>query len=186
MAEQIAANKDATTGPIMHSKVLSQYTRPGSQYSHADIIRAATSYLVHGSIQKVATEIGIPRRTISGWKNSDWWVQLSAEISHGKEPEFLAAFKENARLALRCVKDRLENGDTKLVKGKEGDYVERKVPVGARDAMIIAGISYDKLRLERGDPTALIIHQSESSEALRQIAKEEIQNSKMKNVVSEQ
>jgi len=170
----------------MHSKVLSEYTRPGSQYSHADIIRAVTSYLIHGSIQKVATEIGIPRRTISGWKNSDWWEQLSAEISQVKEPEFQAALEENARLALSAVKDRLKHGDTKLVKGKDGEYVNKKVPVGAKDAMIIAGISFDKLRLSHGDPTTITANIGPSPEYLRKIAQREIEAAKMKKIVSEQ
>ncbi len=172
--------------PRMHSKVLSQYSRPGSQYSHADIIRAATSYLIHGNIQKVATEIGIPQRTISDWKNSIWWEPLSTEIRYGKEEEFEAAFKENARLALSAVQDRLKHGDTKLVKGKDGEYVDRKVPVGARDAMIIAGISFDKLRLSRGDPTTITANLGPSPEYLRKIAQREIAAAKMKKVVSEQ
>ena len=172
--------------PRMHSKVLSQYSRPGSQYSHADIIRAATSYLVHGSIQKVAAEIGIPQRTVSDWKNSVWWEPLSAEIRYGKEHEFEEAFKENARLPLSAVQDRLEYGDTKLVKDKNGEYVKKRVPVGARDSMIIAGISFDKLRLSRGDPTTITANLGPSPESLRKIAQKEIAAAKMKRVVSEQ
>ncbi len=186
MAEQLAVNKEVTTGPPMHSRVLALYSFQGSKYSDTDRIKAALCFLVHGNVTKVAKDTGLPANTIYTWLGQPWWDELLTELRVQNEPEFQAGFKENIRLALSAVKDRLEHGETKLVKGKDGEYVERKVPVIARDAMIIAGISYDKLRLSRGDPTALIVHQSESAEALRQIAREEIQDSKMKNVVSEQ
>lgn len=170
----------------MHSKVLALQQFPGSQYSDTDRIKVAMCFLVHGNVNKVARAMGIPSRTIANWTKHPWWEQLLAEIGAQNEPEFQAGFRENVRLALGAVKDRLEHGETKLVKDKEGEYVERKVPVGAKDSMIIAGISFDKLRLSRGDPTIITASTGPSSEELRKIANEEIAAAKMKNVVSEQ
>ena len=184
MEKQI--DKEVKTEPLTHSRVLALQSFPGSQYSDTDRIDVALSYLVHGNAQKVADQTGIPRRTIAQWKSEPWWDELLTEIRQQNEPEFQAGFKENIRLALSAVKDRLEHGETKLVKGKDGEYIGKKVPVGAKDSMVIAGISYDKWRLSRGDPTAITANVGGSSEELRKIAKEEIQSARMKNVVSEQ
>ena len=186
MAEQIADNKEVDAGPLTHSKTLALHSFQGSKYSDTNRIEAALSYLVHNNIQKVANQTGIPRRTINKWASELWWEPLLTELCQQNEPEFQAGFKENIRLALSAVKDRLEHGETKLVKGKDGEYIGKKVPVGAKDSMVIAGISYDKWRLSRGDPTAITANVGGSSEELRKIAKEEIQSARMKNAVSDQ
>ncbi len=186
MTEQLAVNTEVSKGPLTHSRVLALYSFQGSKYSDTDRIRVALCYLVRGSGQKVANDTGIPRRTISQWIAEPWWDELLTELRQQNEPEFQAGFRENIKLALGAVKDRLENGETKLVKGKDGEYVERKVPVGAKDAMIISGISFDKLRLSRGDPTTITTSTMPPNEELRKIARKEIAAARMKKVVSEQ
>ena len=46
----------------------------GSKYSDEDRRRAVAEYCVHGTISQVSKATGIPGRTLSGWKNTDWWV----------------------------------------------------------------------------------------------------------------
>ena len=183
MEKQI--DNEVKTEPLTHSKVLAPYNFPGSQYSDADRIQVALCYLVHGNGQKVADATGIPRRTISGWMSEPWWEELLTEIRQQNGPAFQAGFAENLQLALDAAKDRLVNGDVKLVKGKDG-YEERRVPASLKDVGIVSGIFFDKYRLSRGDPTAITANVGGSSEELRKIAKEEIQSAGMKNVVSEQ
>ena len=48
----------------------------------------------------------------------------------------------------------MEHGEVKLVKTKDG-YEERRVPVGAKDSVVVAGISYDKLRLSENKATTI-------------------------------
>ena len=123
MEKQI--DKEVKTEPLTHSKVLALYSFSGSKYSDEDRIRVAMHFLVHGNMDKVAKATGIPSRTISNWKEHAWWEELLAELRAQKEPAFQAGFAENLRLALDSAKDRLVNGDVKLVRGKDG-YEERR------------------------------------------------------------
>ena len=172
--------------PLMHSQVLAQCRFPGSQYSDAERITVALCYLVHGNVHRVAKETGFPSRTIYEWTAQEWWEPLLTEIRELNGQEFEDGLRENIRLALGAVKDRLENGDAKLVKGKDGEYIEKRVRVGAKDSAIIAAVHIDKLRLSRGDPTAIVANAGPSDKALRKIAQDEIKAARMKNVVSEQ
>ena len=91
-------------------------------------------------------------------------VPLTDEVRSEKEDEFRAGFSGIIETALFRAKDALERGDTKLVKTKDR-YEERRVPVSAKDAMVMAAIAYDKLRLIENLPTA--ITQSDSSKSLQ-------------------
>ena len=48
--------------------------------------------------------------------------------------------------AIGEIEDRLEHGDVRLVKTNDG-YEQRWVPISAKDATLVATISYGKLRL---------------------------------------
>ncbi len=183
MAEQIAVNKEVTKGPLMHSRVLALHSFSGSKYSDEERIRVALGFLVYGNVNRVARETGLPANTIYTWTSQPWWEELLKELRVQNEPAFQAGFAENLQLALDAAKDRLVNGDVKLVKGKEG-YEERRVPASLRDVGIVSGIFFDKYRLSRGAPTAITANVGPSSETLRNIAQEEILASRMKNVVS--
>ncbi len=86
------------------------------------------------------------------------------EARNEKEDEHHAAFSRIIDKATKRAEDALEHGETKLVKTKDG-YEERLVPVGAKDALMIAAISYDKKRLSENLPTS--ITQSEGSKGIQ-------------------
>jgi hypothetical protein len=110
--------------------------------------------MVYGSLAKTSKACRIPLTTLYDWKQSEWWVPLTDEVRNEKEDEFRAGFSGIIETALFRAKDALEHGDTKLVKTKEG-YQERRVPVSAKDAIVMAAIAFDKLRLSENLPTTI-------------------------------
>ena len=149
------------------------HTFRGSKYSNQQRIEAAVYYLVHGSLTKTAKACGIPLTTLYDWKQSEWWPELCEQVRSEKESEFQAGFSRIVQAAIGEIEDRLEKGDVKLVKTKDG-YEQKMVPISAKDATVIAGISYDKLRLSLNLPTSISSSQkslSELSQEFQEIAK---------------
>ena len=129
--------------------------------------------MVHGSLTKTANACGIPLTTLYDWKQSEWWPLLTEQVRSEKESEFQAGFSRIVQAAIGEIEDRLEHGDVRLVKGKDG-YEQRRVPVSAKDATVIAAIGYDKLRLSLNLPTAISSSQkslTELSQEFQEIAK---------------
>ena len=129
--------------------------------------------MVHGSLTKTANACGIPLTTLYDWKQSEWWPLLTEQVRSEKESEFQAGFSRIVQAAIGEIEDRLEHGDVRLVKGKDG-YEQRRVPVSAKDATVIAAIGYDKLRLSLNLPTAISSSQkslTELSQEVQEIAK---------------
>ncbi len=110
----------------------------GSKYTDEDRRKAVVLYLVLGSDTAVAKESGYPRRTISRWRNSDWWEQVVTTVSGEIEDKLRATFR---KVALEGGQSALDAIRSKDVKGKE--------------AMIMSGIAYDKLRLSENRPTSI-------------------------------
>jgi len=48
-----------------------------SKYSDEDRRRVVIEYHIHGTQTKVAKITGIPRRTISDWTQTEWFVEQS-------------------------------------------------------------------------------------------------------------
>ena len=110
----------------------------GSKYTDEDRRKAVVLYAVMGTDRAVARELGMPDRTITDWRKTEWWEQVSATVRDEIEDKLRATFRkvavEGTQLALNAIRD----GD---LKGKE--------------AMITAGIAYDKLRLSENRPTSI-------------------------------
>ena len=147
-----------------YSKVLQGYTFAGSKYSNEQRIEAVANYMILGTLSKASEACGIPLTTLYDWKKTEWWEPLAVETRNEKEDEHHAAFSGIIEKATKRAEDALEHGETKLVKVKDG-YEERLVPVGAKDALMIAAISYDKKRLSENLPTS--ITQSEGSKGIQ-------------------
>jgi hypothetical protein len=133
------------------------------------------AYLIHGTINKVSETTGIPKTTLRDWRHDEWWGPLADEVRAEKEQEFQAGFSRIVDAAIEQIEDRLEHGDVKLVKTKDG-YTQQRVPISAKDATVVAGITYDKLRLSLNLPTSIRATSDNSLEALaekfKKIAKE--------------
>ncbi len=110
----------------------------GSKYTDEDRRKAVVLYQVMGTDRAVARELGMPDRTITDWRKTEWWQQVSATVRDEIEDKLRATFRkvalEGTQLALDAIR-------SKELKGKE--------------AMITAGIAYDKLRLSENRPTSI-------------------------------
>jgi hypothetical protein len=155
----------ADKSPLPYSVILKGHTFRGSQYDNQQRIEAAVHFMVHGSLTKTAKACHIPLTTLYDWKQSEWWPTLTEQIRSEKEIEFQAGFSRIVESAIGQIEDRLEHGDVKLVKTKNG-YEQQRVPVSAKDATMVAAISYDKLRLSVNLPTSIRATADNSLESL--------------------
>ena len=110
----------------------------GSKYTDEDRRKAVVLYLTLGTNMAVAKEIGCDDSTISLWRNTEWWVQEAQRVSEEIEDEFRANLRKVALEGTELALEAIRNKD---LKGK--------------DAMITAGIAYDKLRLSENRPTSI-------------------------------
>ena len=158
----------------------------GSKYTDEDRRRAVLEYALTGSFTKVAKSMGIPRRTINDWKQSEWWDEMDAAVRHEKNDQILAKNEEILDLAQRELVERLENGDTQLVRTKDG-VKKHRVPVKAKELGIIGGIAFDKRQIGLNQPTFI----SSKTAGIEALAKQFEQlasqwHEKQKDVVSVQ
>ena len=137
-----------------YSTALQKCNFAGNKYTNEQRIEAVVNYMVQGTLSKASEICRIPLTTLYDWKQTEWWDALAEEVRSQKEEEHHAGFSRIIEAAIKRAEDALEHGDTKLVKIKDG-YEERRVPVGARDALMIAAISYDKKRLSENLPTSI-------------------------------
>ena len=151
---------------------MSNMVGPGSKYTDEDRRRAIVEYLVNGNMTKVAKSTGIPRTTLSEWKQTEWWDNLVGEVRHEKEAEIQAQFSKIIEKSCEETLDRLENGDE--VHTKDGI---KRMKMKGRDLATVGGIIFDKLQLSLNRPTAISsksgeAHLVELQARFKQIAKD--------------
>jgi len=110
----------------------------GSKYTDEDRRKAVVLYMVLGTNTAVAKELNCDNSVISRWRNTDWWQQESQRVAEEIEDKFRASLRKVAVEGTQLALDAIRN---KELKGKE--------------AMITAGIAYDKLRLSENRPTSI-------------------------------
>lgn len=125
--------------------------RPGSQYTREQILAAATEWAISGNAERVAAKHGMPPRTLQDWCRQEWWDALVAAIRADQSQALDGMLSGVLHGAVAAVADRLEHGECVLDK----DGQTRRVPVKARDAMLIAAISFDKRQIARSLPTSI-------------------------------
>ena len=140
--------------------------RNGAHYTREQVVKAASDYVVIGSVQEVARRNGISDRAIYDWRKTEWWVELTSCLREENSDELDGALSGLIQDAVAAARDRIQNGDHKLLKmkGESGDRVELvRVPVSAKDAAITAAVALDKRQLLRNLPTQI----TESGSGLR-------------------
>lgn len=123
----------------------------GEEYPLETKVQAVATYLLLGNNWKTEDVMGLPRNTLSAWKRKDWWPELIAVAQKDHSDEIGAKFNYVMGKALDVISERLESGDH-IYDSKNQEVV--RVPVKAKDAAVIAAISYDKRALIRGEPTS--------------------------------
>lgn len=122
-------------------------------YSDADRQRAAAAVLSHGTSKRAGRLCGIPASTIRHWRTHDEvFIRMVSELEAEFGEKLRAEIVQIVGLATAELRDRLKNGDA-VLHPKTGDEV--RVPVKAKDAAVILGISFDKLRIIEGQPTRI-------------------------------
>lgn len=135
-------------------------------------------YLASGSYEKAERLCGIKWQTIAQWKNRtpDWWDETVASLNAEMEEQYRAGWRGVLSKSLDVMQDRLENGNHMPVKVKKEDgssgYEMVRVPVPAKDAVVIGGIAADKLRVSMGLPNRITgkVEDNDRLEELRKLA----------------
>lgn len=164
---------------------MSAVSRKG-QYTDEDKRRAMAVYTVLGNQLRTAEQTGIPRRTLHDWIKSSWGQDMITAIRHEKQDQFIAGYTNIIESALESVQERLSTGDY-VGTGDDGNPVYK--PLSARDSIMIAAISTDKMRLLSNQATT--ITQSDNvltgiAAQLAQYAVKSMEQAKDCNVVATQ
>jgi len=110
--------------------------KSGSKYSDEQRMEVAVLYAVSGNAKKVAKDTGIPRTTIVGWKNQEWWQDVVEQIRAQNTDKALAKYAQMV--------------------DKAQDIALEKLPdASAAQASIIAATATDKGRLLLNQPTSI-------------------------------
>ena len=129
------------------------------------VLTVAAHYIVNGNAEAAGEAAGVPPRTVRYWRqHADWWGPLIDALRAEKSDELDAQMTGVVHGAIQAVKDRLENGDYKL--DREGNI--KRVPVSARDAMLVSAIAFDKRQISRNLPTHITESSSDRLKKLKQ------------------
>lgn len=104
-------------------------------------MEAVKLWLACGSPTHVGAALGINRRTIHIWMNSDWWKRVVEEIRTEGRFVLNKKLRTIAEKTLVVLLDRVENGDFAF--NRDTGEVIRK-PISAKDAHKIASDFIDK------------------------------------------
>jgi hypothetical protein len=114
---------------------------------------AVRAYLAMGTYDKASAVCGVPRSTIAWWRQkAPWWDDLAAKVHQEMEETYRAGWRGVLEKALDQIADRVANGNWVLSR----DGTITRVPVSARDLILVAGIAQDKLRLSLRLPSRIV------------------------------
>jgi hypothetical protein len=123
-------------------------------------------WLICGNMRQVSASMNIPYDTLSVWKGSKWWSELSQDIRTEGHLALSHKMQKIADKAMDVTLDRLENGDAVLDQ-KTGEIKHK--PVSMRDAHQVAVSFQDRaLKLQHNPQDEA--HQATVSDRLAQLA----------------
>lgn len=100
-------------------------------WSDSQKIEAVTTYLALGNLVLTSNVLKIPEMTLRGWKQTEWWRELEAELKVQDELQLSARLKRIVESTLEVTEDRIKNGDF-VYDNKTGSLLRK--PVNMRDA----------------------------------------------------
>lgn len=131
---------------------------------------ACAIYQILGSLKKVSDQTGICPRTLSDWKNSEWWAEYAEHIKQETNDEIVAGYSRIILKTMDIVEDRLDNGDAKVVKVGTG-YEIVQVPIAGKDAALIGAIGTDKRQILLHQPTSISGKEDSMADLMQQFQK---------------
>lgn len=169
---------------------MAEHREKGEHLTPDERENAVRTYLALGSYRKAGEALGISWQAIALWKHRDpvWWDETVAKVQIELEEQYRAGWRNVLSSALTVMQDRLENGNHKLVKVEKGDSGEFepvivRVPVEAKDAVVIGGIACDKLRVSMGLPSR-IVGKVEDNDRLNDLRKLALASREARNSVA--
>jgi hypothetical protein len=150
---------------------------PYTPEQHKGAVRA---YLVTGTYRAAAKLCGVPAQTICYWKlHGGWWADVELRVSMELEEKTRAELRRILKISLEVLEDRLKHGNHAVHRGipiyeqevvdgtlvykldAEGKRISVRVPITAKDAILIMGIAFDKLRLMDGRPSRIVAREDD-------------------------
>ncbi len=98
-------------------------------YSEEDRLKAVTAFVLCGTIEGAARQVGIPASTIYNWRerNPSWWEKSTERAWELIDPEIQAKMLKVIQRGLDEAADRLDNGDERLMSNGEIRLVKPSV-----------------------------------------------------------
>ena len=150
----------------------------GSQYTDVERRRAVAVYCATGNISETSRITSIPRGTIQGWTETEWWVSEQSRVQQQITEQIRAQNMQIATNAGIEILDRITNGDTQIVQGEQV-----RVPMKGRDLSIVSGIAVDKT-IQLGLPQAINAKGETMEELMKKFERAAIES--RARIVSEQ
>ena len=143
MAQEIALNIQLPDSALSNN----------SNYTKQQKIEAVAVFIVVGTIRETARLVGMPYETLIGWVKSDWWADCITQ-THAINRHIVNARTTNIiNKAFDNVEERLDNGEYATYDSKAGKIIRK--PVSAKDSATIAGIMFDKQRINNSLATSI-------------------------------
>lgn len=120
-------------------------------YTLEDKFKAATAYMLEGTLRGASRVVGIPYETIRDWKKESYWQDLVTQVIEEHADEYKAANHKIIQLAQEVALTRLREGDPFVDKG--GNV--RFKPVALREAVLSFAVAVDKQRLLLNQPSSI-------------------------------
>lgn len=120
-------------------------------YTTEDKQQAIGHFLVIGNVKATAEKLSIPRSTLRGWMQTEWWQKTLEAARQAQQAELDAMHTRIIQATGEAILDRLENGDAIL--NANGELVRK--PMSGRDMATIHGIMFDKRQISRNMPTSI-------------------------------
>lgn len=117
--------------------------KPGTTqwWGDSQKIEAVKTYLILGNLSQTGRTLGVPEQTIRGWKATQWWREIEADLKLQDELVLSQKMKGLIGKTLDLMDDRLQNGD--FVFDQKTGQMRRK-PINARDLNKIAQDAMDR------------------------------------------
>jgi transposase-like protein len=97
-------------------------------YTDQEKLEAVKLYLITGNNSATAAALGMNRDTLMGWRQTQWWKDLTKEVKEQTNIALSAKLRKIADKALEQVQDRLENGEF-IYDQKKGELIRKPVSI---------------------------------------------------------
>jgi len=149
-----------TTSAVDHRKLRRVGTKRIAKHDYRTKMLCLAIYAETLSRTAASKRTGIPESTIQTWLDEDGSETVLNDLRQAIRREMAFKCAEVAVLAVDAARDRIANGDHKVL--SSGEIV--RVPVTAKDATYVAGMMIDRHALLTGT------NQGNASAALEQVA----------------